>query len=325
MFVTLCYAGDSPGGWQVYHSPDYGFRINYPPSMTFYSGHPDLMETGLSYIPICDYTTVACFEYNGKDYERTNFQAAGVSINVLRDAKTEQDCALIDAGRYPIKTRIINGAKFRYGLTGEAGMSQSKGGTTYRAFHDSVCFEISTATAQTSLGAFDPGTVKAFDAGKLDGVLDQMIHTFKFEGVVKDGAEWDVYNDGMCGGIYEYPRGETIQTTVEYSQAGYGSHALTCSRHFTHHGLDYTIAVEANLRDRGQLEMWLRSSDYPDLDKAEAIASSKYCTEYKAGPYYYIFGQATLNILSASDAKHGVVTAFDDAVFRHLFSSFKVR
>ena len=323
--ATLCYAGDAPQGWQDYRSLDYGFSISYPASMTFYPAHPDLVETGLSYIPICDYTTVACFEYNGKKYEGTNFQAAGLSINVLRDAQTEQDCAAMDTGRYPIKTQIINGTKFRYGLTGEAGMSQSKGGTTYRAFHDSVCFEISAATAQTSLGAFDPGAVKAFDGGKLKGILDQMVHSFKFEGAVKDGAGWDVYYDGMCGGIYEYPRGERIQTTIEYSQTGYDSNEIACSRHFTHHGFDYTVAVKVNLRDKSQLETWLKSSTYPDLSKSEVIASSTYCTEYKAGPYYYIYGQAALNILSVSDGKHGVVTAFDDPVFRHLFNSFKVR
>lgn len=322
--LTVCYAERAPQGWRVYHSLDYSFSIAYPANMTFYSGHPDLAETGLSYIPICDYTTVACFEYNGKEYGSTNLQAAGLSINVLRNEKAEQDCTAIDASQYPVKTQIINGTTFRYGLTGEAGLGNSKGGTVYRAFHDGVCFEISAATAQSSLGAFDPGTVKAFDSGKLDGILDQMVHTFKFEGPVKDGADWDVYYDGMCGGIYEYPRGETIRTTTEYSEAGYHSNAITCSRHFTHNGLDYTIAVKVNLGDRGGLEAWLRSSDYPNLVNAEALAGSKYCSAYKTGPYYYIFGQTTLFILSVSDAKHSVVTAFNDPVFRHLFKSFKV-
>jgi hypothetical protein len=323
--ATICCAEDAPEGWQVYRSLDYGFSIAYPSSMTFYPGHPDLAETGLSYIPICDYTTVACLEYNGKEYKGTNFQAAGLSINILRDLKTEQDCAAIDTGQYPVKTQMINGTRFRYGLTGEAGLGNSKGGTAYRAFHERVCFEVSTATAQSSLGAFDPGTVKAFDAGKLDRILDQMVHTFKFEGPVKDGSEWDVYYDGMCGGIYEYPRGETIQTTVEYSQAGYDSNAITCSRHFTHHGLDYTVAAKVHLVDKGRLEAWLRSSSYPALSKVEVLASSKYCAEYKAGPYYYIFVQSTLFILSVSDPNHAVVAAFGDPVFGHLFNSFKAR
>jgi len=216
VFTTICYAREAPAGWQTHRSPDYGFSIEYPASMTFYPGHPDYVETQISYIPICDYTTVACFQYNGKEYKGTNFEAAGLSINVLRGVRTEQDCDKIDTGSYPIKTETINGIKFHYGMTGEGGMSQSKGGPAYRAFHQNVCFEIAVATAQISMGAFDPGAVRAFDSAKLYSLLDKMVHTFKFVGTVKDGPGWKVYYDNMCGGIYEYPEGETVQTTVEY-------------------------------------------------------------------------------------------------------------
>jgi len=85
----ICYGQAVPSDWQTYRSPDYGFSIEYPVNMTFYPGRPDYVATQLSYIPICDYTTVACFEYNGREYEGTNFEAAGLSVNVLRDMKTE--------------------------------------------------------------------------------------------------------------------------------------------------------------------------------------------------------------------------------------------
>ena len=59
---------DASEGWQTYHSPDYGFTVDHPRNMTFYPGHPDYKEiTLLSFIPICDDTTVACFAYNGDE------------------------------------------------------------------------------------------------------------------------------------------------------------------------------------------------------------------------------------------------------------------
>jgi len=324
IFSTICIAGDVREGWRTYRSSDYGFTIDYPANMTFYPGHPDYAETQISYMPTCDYTTVACFEYNGKEYENTTFEAAGLSINVLRDIKTEQDCAKIDAGSHPIKTETINGNRFHYGVTGEAGMSQSAGGPTYRAFHQNVCFEIAAAIAQVSAAAFDDGAINSFDSRKLDKLLEKMIHSFRFSGAVEDGPGWKVYDDNKCGGIYEYLEGETVQTTIEYSNKRLHSNEIACSRHFTHHGLYYKVAATETLKDKGQLEAWLKASNYPDLSKAQVVVSSKYCTEYKAEPYYYIFGQATLYILSVSDAKHRVVAAHDDPVFNHLLNSFKV-
>jgi hypothetical protein len=324
LFTTVCVAGDRPGGWQTYRSPDYGFTIDYPVSMTFYPGHPDYVVTHVSYIPICDYTTVGCFEYNGSEYAGTNFEAAGLSVNVLRDLKSERDCDEIDTGSYPVKTETINGVRFRYGMTGEGAASHSKGGPTYRTFHENVCFEVVAATSAASMGAFDEGTVKAFDSAKLDVLLQKMVQTFKFEGAVKDGAGWKVYYDGMCGGIYEYPESVTIETTVEYSNARFSSDHIACSRHFTHHGVDYTVDAKPNLRDKDELEAWLKSSGYPHLSEAQVIVSSKYCSEYSAGPYYYIFGQGTVYILSVSDAKHRTVPPHDDPVFAHWLNSFKV-
>lgn len=206
VFSTICVAGDARGGWQTYRSPDYGFTIDYPTNMKFYQGHPDYGETTISYIPICDYTTVACFEYNGKEYEGTNFEAAGLSINVLREIRTEHDCDKIDTGSYPIKTQTINGIKFHYGMTGEGGTSQSKGGPAYRVFHQNVCFEIAVATAQISIGAFDPGAVRAFDSATLDRLLDKMVRTFKFVGAVKDGPGWKVSTTGCAGASMSIPK-----------------------------------------------------------------------------------------------------------------------
>jgi hypothetical protein len=325
LLATTCRAAlPTDAGWKVYRSPDYGFTIGYPSNISFYAGHPDLKETQLSMIPICDETTVACFEYNG-NYERTNLEAAGLSVNVLRDRKTEQDCNKIDTGSYPIETESINGIKFHHGKTGSVATGNSEGGPVYRAFYQNVCFEIAVGTAWTTAVTDDPGHNKPFNPVELEKLLDRMVHTFRFVAAVKDGSGWKVSDDSGCGGSFASPEGERIQTIKEYSQVGYYSHDITCSRYFTHNGLGYTVDAKVNLRDKSQLESWLESSGYPGLTKARIVTKSKYFTEYAAEPYYYIFGQGMVYILSVSDAKHRATVPHNDPVFTHLLESFKVR
>jgi hypothetical protein len=325
LLATTCSAAPlTDAGWKVYRSPDYGFTISYPGNISFYAGHPDLKETQLSMIPICDETTVACFEYNGNN-ERTNLEAAGLSVNVLRDRKTEQDCNKIDTGSYPIETESINGIKFHYGKTGSVAAGHSEGGPVYRAFYQNVCFEMAVGIASTDTVNDDPGDIKPFDSAELEKLLDRMVHTFKFMAAVKDGHGWRVSDDSGCGGSFEFPEGERIQIIKEFSQAGYYSQDITCSRHFTHNGLGYTVAAKVNLRDQSQFESWLESSGYPGLTTARIVTKSKYFTEYTAGPYYYVFGQGTVYILSVSDAEHRAIVSHNDPVFMHLLQSFKVR
>ncbi|MGI8958423.1 MAG: hypothetical protein ACR2IV_01410 [Bryobacteraceae bacterium] len=142
-------------------------------------------------------------------------------------------------------------------------------------------------------------------------------------GTAKDGPGWKVHLDA-CGAVYEYPEGDTVRTTLEYSNARFDSNEITCSQSFTHHGLDYTVATKANLKDRSQLESWLKSLGYPDLSKATVVVRSKSHTEYEAQPYCYIVGPGAVYILSVSDAKHRVIISHDDPVFTHLLDSFKV-
>jgi hypothetical protein len=325
LLATTCRAAlPAYPGWKVYRSPDYGFTIGYPDNMSFYGGHPDLIETQLSMIPICDETTVACFEYNGNN-EGTNLEAAGLSVNVLRDRKTEQDCNKIDSGSYPINIEPINGINFHYGDTGEVAAGHSEGGPVYRAFYQNVCFEMAVGTAWTTMGNDDPGHIKPFDSAELEKLLDRMVHTFKFVAVIKDGSGWKVSDDSGCGGSFEFPEGERIQIIKEFSPAGYYSHDITCSRYFTHNGLGYTVAAKVNLRDQSQFESWLESSGYPGLTKARIVTKLKYFTEYTVEPYHYVFGQGKVYILSVSDAKHRTTVAHNDPVFMHLLGSFKVR
>lgn len=311
--------------WRTYQSSDYGFTIDYPASMKFFSGHPSVTDAQLSYIPICDESTVACFEYDGEEYKGTNFEAAGLSVNILRDARSEQDCNTIDTGDFPTKRKTINGVIFHYGTTGSAGLSHGEGGPSYRAFYQNVCFEIAVGIAETSLGAYDPGTIKSFHSAKLEKLLDEMVHTFRFTGDVKDGPAWKVYHDVMCGGDFEYPDIDTVVVTIEYANERFNSDALTCSRYFDHGGRRYTIANKGNLNNEYWLNAWLKQAGYPDLSKARLISKETLYAEYDAGLYYYIFGQTNVFILSLSDEKHTPIPPAGDKTFVHLVNTFSAR
>ncbi|HEY3988692.1 MAG TPA: hypothetical protein VGM02_05285 [Acidobacteriaceae bacterium] len=314
-------AAQPPPAWQSYSSPDYGFTISYPTDIKLYSardGGPG------GYSPICFETTVTCLGYSSTDYQDTNFEGAGVAINVLRDAKTEQDC---DTLRSPIPTRveIIHGHPFHTAIVTDGGLSHVTSGPAYRAFYQNVCFEIAAQIASASFGSFEPGSVKEFHPARLRQLLDQVVHTFRFTGPVKDGADWKVSRDGGCGGTFEYPASDTVRVLAEYSNGSENSQRITCSRAFTHQGRAYTLAVKANLREEYLLDRWLKSSGYPGLDNAKVVSKSRYYTEHTAPPCYYIYGQATVFIFSVSDPDGRAVAPGDDPIYRHWLASFKVR
>ena len=325
IFSQVAYPQSPKSGWQTYRSPDYGFTIDYPSNMKFFSGHPSIAEAQQSYIPICDESTVACFEYDGAEYKETNFQAAGLSVNILRDARTEQDCNKIDTGQFPIKTKTINGVSFHYGTTGSVGLSNGKSGPSYRAFYQNVCFEIAVGIAETSLGAYDPGAITAFNSTRLEKLLEEMVQTFRFTGAVKDGPAWKVYHDAMCGGDFEYPDSDSVVVSVEYTEESSKSDGFTCSRYFDHGGLRYTIANKGNLSEDYWLNSWLKRAGYPELSKTRTISKGRLYTEYDAGLYYYIAGQGGVYILGVSDGKHNPIVHEGDKIFQHLLSTFSVR
>jgi hypothetical protein len=327
----------APPGWRTYTDPDYGFRISYPSDMTYFSGRPDYKEISLlSYIPVCDWQTVACFVYNVREHNGIRFAAAGFSVNVLRDLRTEAACSdsasNVTYGRRfsdssnREATTVINGRRFSHYPIGEAATGNFLGGDAYRTFYDNVCFEVTAAIAGSG-----SGTPEAVDRGqselerkKVDAEFRTMLGTLEFVGPVRDGAGWRVYHNSMVGGTFEYPEGDTVVKSVEYSQQRYYSEEITDSVFFKDHGLTYTVATKVNLPSELAFSRWLQrfSPGYPDLSKATVLKRSGFYTEYKAGPYYYVFGQATVYILTVSDGKR-VISPERAPVFRHFLNSFR--
>lgn len=325
---TICEGAALPQAhakWHTYRSKDYGFTIQYPEDFDYWPAKFARIENDAKFfMPICSFTTIACFVYSGNGYKGTNFGGAAVSVNVLRNKRTEKSCAAIDTGRFPIRAKKINGILFQYGRTGEGATSHYVGGPTYRTLYQGVCFEVVANISATSFSVFDPGTIKRFDPARLDGELGAIVNTFRFVGPVVDGPAWQVYHNPFVGGSFEYPDGDSMVVSIKYSNERFQSNEITDSRYFIDHGLRYVVSAKGNLRDKNALQAWLQSSSYPDLSKAHELTQWRRFSEYRAGDYYYIYGPITLYILSVMDQHGKVLPPDNDRVFRHLLNSFKI-
>src|SRR5260370_20485322 len=136
----------------------------------------------------------------------------------------------------------------------------------------------------------------------------QMLHILIFVSHVWDGPGRNAHHNGGWGGFFEYQEPATVVTAIEYTNERYYSDEITCEDYFMDQGTKYTVSVKVRLKSVDELEKWLKTYAYPDLGKATEEASSEYATEYKAGPYYYLYGPTKLSILSVSDAQHKVVS-----------------
>lgn len=310
-------------GWQNYSNSDFGFSLSYPTNLTLNLGGIAYKEASLlSFIPPCDPATVVCLFYNGREYENTNFEAAALSVNILRDFRTDAACSKIDTGSYPVKTKILNGVLYHYGMTGDAATSHAEGGLAYRTLHNGVCFELAVGISETNPGAYDPGAVKVFNAAKLEKELDDTVSTFHFTGPVRDGAAWQVYHNEDVGGYFEYPDGDSVDRIVRYSDERSHPNEIEDVACFADHGLTYCIAAKTNLKDEAAVDRWLKSAGYPALKEAREVSRSKYYVEYDAKDAYYILGQTMLYILSASDHTKARVDSRRAPLFDHFWKSF---
>jgi hypothetical protein len=168
MLCGMLSAAQPPPGWQTYSNPDYGFTISYPPDIKLYSardGGPG------GYSPICFETTVTCLGYSGTDYQGTNFEGAGVAINVLRDAKTEQDCDTLRSP-FPTRVEIIHGHPFHTAIVTDAGLSHVTSGPAYRAFYQNVCFESANHSTRWSTPSASPVRSSEAPIGKSPATAD---------------------------------------------------------------------------------------------------------------------------------------------------------
>jgi hypothetical protein len=125
----------------------------------------------------------------------------------------------------------------------------------------------------------------------------------------------------MVGGSFEYPDGASVQKTIDYTNEDYWSDEITDEVRFSYQGFTYSVAAKVNIRDKGEASAWLKANGFPDLDSAQLVEHAEYNSEYKAGNYYYIYGESILYILSVSNDK-GIIPPANAPLFRHFLTSF---
>ena len=301
--MTPAWAGPATQtGWRTFRSADYGFRIDYPRTMSFYPGGP-VRPPEKSMFPICDEGTAACFEYNGHALDRTQIQAIGLSVNVLREDKTEADCSSIETDSRPIRSRTIHGTLFHYADAGDGGLGSSRSVSVYRTLHDGVCFEVALVTAQSDLSGQDmkdaglrpanPGTLR-----RLTAAMNQMLESFAFVGPVKDGAGWSRFNGSDCGEEFEYPASAAVENVVPSSPFLFNAWGLSCLDRFTYGGRQYAVAAKENLLTRDAMDEWLGAAGFPRLSEMNVIADGPSYKEYRNPEIvYFVHGTSLFSAL----------------------------
>jgi hypothetical protein len=314
----------APVGWQTYRSSEYGFAIDYPADGSFTSGYR--AEPQRSMIPICDRTSIACFEYTGHAFDHTVIQSLGVSVNVFRDSRTE--CNEIDSR--PVSTIVIHGTQFQFAKTGSAAAGSSEGGTVYRAFHQHVCFEISLVTAQSDVGPeqYEEMGIHAVDENAQRAVEDEMkrmLQSFVFTGRVRDRAAWNLYHDSRCGGLFEVPAGADVQEQAPVmppaSLNATPTSLTTCEYSFTDHGRAYAITEKIDFHNQEQIDEWLSVSAFPPLAQAKKAGNG--VLNYRSSDLAYLVIRGRLAAFSVSAIAPQPPPVRRDPVFTHLVASFR--
>lgn len=315
-------------GWRTYQSPDYGFRINYPGTMTLYLGGPPPPEKQHSMIPICDETAIACFLYDGHALDHTVIQALGIAVNVLREETSEADCDSVD-GR-PQQTIVLHGRNFHFDVSASAAAGSSEGGRYYHTFYDHVCFEISAATAQTDVGEaqYAEYGLRPIDERalrRIHGEMDRMVRSFAFVGPVKREAGWSLRTESPCGESFEVPANTPVEKIDTASPRFFNALGLSCLDRFTYDSRLYTVAAKENLADRDAMNTWLESSGFPRLNAMRWLGESLSTTKYRNGEIAYALYGGTLFLITATDSEASPVPFDRDGVMQHLVSTFRAR
>jgi hypothetical protein len=187
VFVTVAATAAHAG---QFTSPDGVFRFHYPDSYRLYAGQATAEAEKLSYIPPCFSNSASvCLVYPEEQFKQSTFASAAFSVNTVAKARNEDECinygdiAALPGAR-PVKTHMetINRQRFSVSTRRGAALSHWNDVVSYRAFHDSHCYELQTAITGDS-AEHDPKEIKTFseaDIKKMQRELKKILITFEF-------------------------------------------------------------------------------------------------------------------------------------------------
>lgn len=160
-----------------YSSSEYKFTIKYPQEATLITDKTQMQATG--YMPMCDSEyAVACFIFD-KDttYTNSNFNGAGVFINIANDKTDEITCMSVDNMRAEVgenRAININGKTFVVYNASDAAMSHQSNSRVYRTFYNSTCYEIVTRINTTTYEVYEEGSINKFTDDQKDELQNKI-------------------------------------------------------------------------------------------------------------------------------------------------------
>jgi hypothetical protein len=142
-----------------------------------------------SYIPPCSEGFDYCLFRNNADYGGTNFESAGVRINMRPDLTTQAACLTTLPDGYSSmtpETHVDTGyATSVYAPLGDAGAGHYASGALYRLYQNGTCTEFETRIGETQFANYPAGSIKQFTDANRESVqaeLDAFLNNITVSG-----------------------------------------------------------------------------------------------------------------------------------------------
>lgn len=143
----------APGGSFSFERPDgFGLAVNKDQILA------------KSYIPPCGEGFLYCLYYNGKKYENTNFESAGVGIYVLENT-AENSCfsaEKFNGRKENFHTETISNVKFSVFSSGNAATGHYAKDIIYQTFQNGKCYRFVARIGTSQYQNYEPGTIEKF-------------------------------------------------------------------------------------------------------------------------------------------------------------------
>lgn len=184
LIVLLCvfiFYVDKNDGWATYKDSVRSFSVKYPQIAQVITDKDKMAAVG--YLPTCDTETgIVCMYLPSEVYPKTNFSGAALSINLLKDKKTEDGCVAPKPGETFLGKSFINQQLFNVSYVADAAMSHQSSGFDYRIFKNNFCYEITTRINTSSFEVWEKGSVNRFTDNEKEVIgdtLDKILATIK--------------------------------------------------------------------------------------------------------------------------------------------------
>ncbi len=160
---------------RTYTDPSNRFSFLYPTTTSVQTG----TDQPWSYSSTMQGTEWARVEIPGSMQPGTNFASSRFTVGSSKADEVLFNCLIANNGETSGGVVTINNEVYNVFMLGDAGAGNYYETTSYRTIRGDECIAVEYTIHSTSLGAYDPGTVKAFDKAKATAMFEKMARSFK--------------------------------------------------------------------------------------------------------------------------------------------------